>query len=383
MPNVDPLDGGLMPGRDADIGRGAPDFLNEMVLDVRVPEWSLDFEFESFAAPLVREFVRAKWAHIASYWHGMRALVNVVSFKALLWANSPHRYPAGVAVEFCRLAGIPTVGMAHGGLYGSNDVGRSHFITDYEQCDYFFTYGFDQGDVPVSGSVRMPQFIPIGSTKTVPAVKPRKRRKKQHVAVLYPPAVIAKHFFTKAEVSLPLLELFRFQKRILDLLKQYDDATVLLKFLPRSYVRHPLRPYLGRRRFRNVTVVDDISFKECLDRYDARVILIDEQSTPLNQAIVGSDAHIIVYNDPLFSPLTPTARDLLAMRAVVCDTQDEFLRAVKDVLEGRVDVWWGKDDGFVRKYCSYEGDPVARLEEAIIRVVDAGVPEGSRRHGVG
>lgn len=378
LPEVNLGGGGSLPKLNVIRDSEALDFVEEMVLDVRVPGGTLGFEFEALVAPLVREFVRRKWTQIALYWKGMRLLNDAVSVKALLWGNSPHRYPGGVAVEFCRLAGIPTVGMAHGAYCGSNDTGRSLPMTDYEQCDYFFTYGFNGDDGFVHDQTQSPEYVPIGSTVSPAAVSPRKRRKKERVAVLYPPAVIADHFFTKSELSLPLLGLLRFQKRILECLGQYDDR-VVIKFLPHTYARHPLRPYLEEHRPHNITVVDDISFTESLARYDVRVILVDEQSTPLNEALVNSDAHIIVYNDPFFLPLLPQARELLVRRAVVCDTQEDFLQAVEDVREGRVAAQKDRDDGFAREYCSYLGDPVARLEEEIERVVEMGVPKGAQR----
>ena len=317
-----------------------------------------NFDFLSFVTPLITSFLEKKLVNIVRYWRAIDNIHKPTKIDALFWGNSPHRYPGGIVVEFCRIHGIPVIGMQHGGLYGSNRTEKTHFDLDFEKCNFYFSYGFDNRDLKKTypNENEFPQVVPVGSPLIFNLAKRYGFRytKKFKVKVIYT-VDFFNPFFWKFEGRL-LEDLFSFQRQVIGLLSSYTAKyPIILKFLPENYKKHPLKPYLESIEPHRFKVIDDIFFSRTLEKYEAEIILLDSCSTPLSQSLV-TKSEIIVHNDKCM-PLTEEAFKLLNKRAFVCDSLEEYLEQLEKCLNGKVDK---KDLGngeFLKKYCIYKGDP--------------------------
>lgn len=356
------------------------DDFNLMIKDLEQFTEIKDFDFSSFITPLIKDFLKKGLFNIMCYWRSIKRIHRKIKIDLLFWGIPPHRYPAGIVREFCRLKEIPIVGMQHGGGYGSNFAGRTNFDLDFEKCNFWFSYGFNTNDLkkiyPNENSY--PEIIPVGSVRIFKLAAALKsiHRQKIKAKILYPMDFF-QNFFRKTELGIPQNELFNFQKQIVDLLLPYANKyRVTLKFIIGSnYVEQPLKIYLDSLSSHDFKIIEDLSYQTVLNKYEADIILLDNCSTPLNESLVTS-SNIIVYNNQDKSPLTQDAANLLSKRACVCNSKDAFLNQLEKCLNGSA---IEKDLGnreFLEKYCVYKEDPKENIAKAIANITEAANARG-------
>jgi hypothetical protein len=125
-----------------------------------------------------------------------------------------------------------------------------------------------------------------------------------------------------------------------------------------------LRPYIESSYPDKFQIVNDISFTKCLKRYDIDTILIELQSTPLNEAMI-TKSKIIVHNDKTFISLTEDAANALSKRAIICNTREEFLGRIIDCIHDRLPQKDLENREYLEKYCIYKGRPEDNILESI------------------
>ena len=324
-----------------------------------------NFQFASFVMPLVKQFLEATLPDIYRYWKAAENLHHAIKIDVLFWGNPPIRYPGGIVKEFFRLNEVPIVGMQHGGMYGSNHLESTVFDSDFAQCNYWFSYGFDKDSMSaVYPDNKLPEIIPVGSTRISYLAKQYEsaRSAKPQVKILYPVAATKDNFFYVYETADP--RLLHFQKQIIDTLALFNGYRIILKFPVGTYAKHCLRPYVEGSYPDKFQIVDDLSFTECLKRYDVDTILIEQQGTPLNEAVITT-SKIIVYNDATFLSLTKEAASALSERAMICNTREEFLSRIVDCVHNRLPPKDLENREYLEKYCIYKGNPADNILESI------------------
>lgn len=325
-----------------------------------------DFQFTPFAIPLVKQFLEAKLPDIYRCWKAAENLHNAMRIDVLFWGNPPHRYPGGIVKEFFRLNEVPIVGMQHGGIYGSNDMGSTIFDLDFDQCNYYLSYGFCKNTISrIYPDNKLPEIIPVGSTRIYDLANGYmlKKSAESQVKILWPIALMSDNFFYEFEHADPI-GLFRFQRQIIDTLALFNEHRIVLKFPSGTYAQHCLRPYIESSYPDKFWIVDNISFTSCLRKYDIDTILIELQSTPLNEAMI-TNSRIIVHNDKTFISLTEDATDALSKRAIICNTREEFLERIIDCIHNRLPQKDLNNREYLEKYCIYKGKPEDNIFESI------------------
>lgn len=333
---------------------------------------SVNLNFSYFTAPLIENFLKRKINNIIEYWRVINSLHNIIRIDALLWGNSPVRYPSGIVVEFCRRNGIPVLGMQHGGVYGSNiQVGDELFHSDFKHCDYYLSYGFNENSFAeyYHRLNKFPKVIPVGSTKIVYFLKMYSRScrlLRPKIKILYTVNLTEADFFTQGISTIH--NLFNFQREIIKVLTLFSKFKIVIQFYPGTYRTHELMPYIKSFAHNNFIVENKTTFKECLKKYDVETILIEQQSTPLNEA-VGTKANIILYNDENFSPLTKEAYEALTKRAIICDTKERFFKCIRDCLNNKIEQRDLEDRAFLEKYSVYKGEPEKNITKEIASIL--------------
>lgn len=325
--------------------------------------------------PLLKSFYEKKIEDMLRYWNQAKAIQRDNMISMVFWGNSPHRYPAGIVKEYFRINKVPICGMQHGGLYGSNYIGKLLFQTEYNQCDFYFSYGFSESDLKEEersyGLNISLKVIPVGSFRIKKLMDEFKKSYgsslQQYVDIIFPVTVLNNEFFWGFEENTP--RLFEFQKKIIDFLSGFSDKKIIVKFPPGHYLDNPLGIYIEYKYPGKFCVIDDISFPDCLKKFKADTIIIERQSTPLNEAI-ATESNIIVYNDRDWCGLTEKALRLLSKRAVICSDEEGFILKIKDYLEGGVEKKDIHNREFMENYCIYTGDPQDNIEKAIVSLLN-------------
>ncbi len=326
--------------------------------------------------PLLKSFYEKKIKDMLYYWKQAKAIHQRNKIDMVSWGNSPHRYPAGMVREYFRINKVPVCGMQHGGLNGSNHIGRLLFETEYNQCDIYFSYGFSETDLKEEaysyGVSIFSKVKPVGSLRIKRLRDEFKKNcassRRQEVDILLPVTVINNEFYWGFEENAP--RLFEFQKRIIDSLAGFSDKKIIIKFPLGNCLDNPLGFYIEHKYPKKFQVIDNISFSDCLYKFKADTIIIERQSTPLNEAIV-TESNIIVYNDKDWCGLTDKARRLLSKRAIVCDDEEGFFFTINDCLEGRVEKKDIHNREFIENYCIYTGNPQDNIEKTIVSLLNA------------
>jgi hypothetical protein len=325
-----------------------------------------DFQFDSFVRPLVRQFLENKLPDIYRYWKAAENLYNATKIDMFLWAIPPLHYPHGIVKEFFRLNGVPIAGMQHGGTYGSNHMGPTIFDHDLNHCDYYFSYGFNEDTIiKAYTNKKLPKIIPTGSTLISNFAKEYKSKKsiKPQVKVLFVPMFVTNNFFYTYE-NLDL-KLSHFQKQIIDTLALFNEHKIIIKFPPGTYAQHYLRPYIESSYQDKFHIIDNLSFTDCLKRYNVDTILLDiAGTTALSEAVV-TDSKIIAYNNKMFLRLTEEAFNEASKRAVICDTKEEFLSRIIDCIKDSLPPTDLENREYMEKYSVYKGDPTSNILESI------------------
>lgn len=329
------------------------------------------FDFPLFITPLISSYLERKLLEVIRYWQVMEASHKLINIDVLIWGNPPLRYTSGAIREFARIHNIPTIGLQHGGLYGSSETMYYHFDTDYSKCDCYLSYGFTSADIKeqMSSGKKYPRIIPVGSTHTSKLNKIRENKSREEIDILYPLAVRGP-FFASSQIT-PMNKLVNFQKQIINLLLKYPHKRIIISCPPNFNKNYPLKPYLQNLNLAgsNIKLIKDVSFTALLRKYKPKVILIEKNSTPLNEALL-TDSIIVLYNDPIFKTLTKQALASLSKRALVFNAMNDYLESLKDLLNGKVfDLDFGNKE-FLKKYFAYIGNPKENIEEAILGVLN-------------
>ena len=345
-------------------------------------EFLAGIEFKKFMIPLIERFYDDKILDIFEYWKQVEVLHQAYNIDMLFWANPPHRYPAGITKEYFRVHKVPICGMQHGGFYGSSNLGRTIKI-DFNNCDYYFSYGFSKEDLEDDTQfLGKTQIIPVGSTVIKECFDKlkisSKDKTKEKVDILFPVALANDHIFFESELTNP--KLFHLQKEIVDILAVFNGKKIILKFPVGKYMLHPLRPFIEDKYPGRFIIIDNVSFTESLNRYNPLVVLLEESSTPLNEAVV-SGANIIVYNSAQWHALTNSASGLLRRRAVICNDVGSVAENLNDYMSKRMPQQFTdiSNKEFIEKYCIYHGEPQDNIRQEIKHLL-SGVMKKNREY---
>jgi len=325
-------------------------------------------DYKSLSINFIRQYCKLKLPDVLRYWRQAEAVYEKYKPGVAIWNNTPHRYPIGIVREFFRLKNVPICGMQHGGKTGSNDINMRIINTELIDCDYFFSYGFREADINLKRG-EVAKIIPTGSSAMHSFYSRYQESEgtREKVDIIFPIQISNEPFFSRSETLNP--RIFEFQKKIIDLLAKNDNKKILLKFSFGQYENSALGMYIENKYSGKFLIVDHMPFTKCLERYSADTILIEEQSTPLNESII-TENNIVAYNNPEWCGLTNSAFKLLSKRAIICNTEESFLEKVKCSLDSSLEKKDIKNREFWQKYCVYDGVPELNVRDILLSLVD-------------
>lgn len=327
------------------------------------------FDWSAFFFPYIQRYIKLKIGEFVKCWSDVQTLDRKKNIDALLWGNPPLRYPGAIILEYCRLKHIPVFGMQHGGTYGMCESMLSHYDTDYSKCDVFFSYGYDTGDIQeqIPEEKRFPEIIPAGSPLLRDFRQQLARERRDPVDVIYPLAVKNK-FIMESSDTMPSNILFDIQLEVVNLFTSERNKKIIISYPP-SHKDYQIRPFLEKiaKEYPHIKVVAGTPFTTLLSKYCPKLIIVDQVSTTLNQALATSSS-LVVYDDPLFCSLTKKARKILSSRAVICSSSDTMISEIKRMLDNSGSPVENDDESF-RKYCVCDSLPEDKILETISKYI--------------
>ncbi len=273
-----------------------------------------------------------------------------------IWGLPPTAKANSLLFEYLRSVDVPVIGSQHGCLYGEIHE-PWQFVTDFERCDYFFSYGFSADDLKriYPGRESKASIIPVGKLH-----KPRVAETAKSVDVLFPLTNSISIFAGGLTRTFPH-ELTHRQEQILRYLDGLENLEVTIKpFLGASYENCSVMPILaGMKR---AHIVANMTLLDYLSIYSPRVVIIEYPSTPLVELLLF-DAEIFLLWDQFFQ-YDQVVREMLERRVHCFDTVEDMLRAVQAFFAGELPV--KRDDSYCKRYVYREGS-----EQIILRTIES------------
>ena len=85
-------------------------------------------------------------------------------------------------VHYFNIKNKNVIGRQHGGCYVTQKMKEVHYDSDYNNCKYFLTYGFDNNDFNKAYGVNKPpcEIVPVGRKLITQKINPK------YIDILYP-----------------------------------------------------------------------------------------------------------------------------------------------------------------------------------------------------
>lgn len=303
------------------------------------------------ALRIVKAFFNNTFHGMINVWEEISRLDARYHFDGLLWGYSPTiNIENGLISEYFRLKRKPRIGVQHGGAFACKDYGYSHFVSDYDTCEYFVGYGYSNRDLEASFPAKKSRAKILccnaADNGKVQLVRPYKRQLK----VMYVlPDNGEVPFLQLARPNRIDEFLYNFQKSIVDKLSQYNRNEIMIKFAPNNYDNHPLSVYMNK--LKHSFVIETMPFSAVLKKYFAEFILIDIISTPLEQSL-HYESQILAYNHTC-APLTYDAQKLLSKRAVITSDETEFLTYIDKIFDNTFPTRDIQEREYMNKYGTF------------------------------
>lgn len=272
---------------------------------------------------ILEKFISKNIHNMINVWKNIRELDSIYNFEALVWDSPPiTNYRNGMISEYFRLNNKLRIGIQHGGAYGSKDYGYAHFVSDYENCEYYFGYGYSNMEIAKA--------FPKRKSKAQILIKNNKQNKnncvpiKESVKIIYVIPFAFETVFFQCTRPVCIDEYsFELQKIIVRKLSKHCKEKIILKFPPSHYDNHALKVFLDT--LEHSFIIETEPFVNIIEKYSAEYIIMDIASQPLEQSLyLSPNSKLLVYDNPC-APFTNDALCLLSNRAVVTSDTREFI----------------------------------------------------------
>lgn len=229
--------------------------------------------------------------------------------------------------EYLRSLGIPRILMQHGNVYGDQYY-PGHFDSDYDQCDYFLSYGFIKADLDRTYPGRAVEsiIVPVGKPAVV-----RGRAGRKHIDILFP---VTNAFSILDFIHrIPAHELLERQVEILKYFNSRKDLSTVVKPFPGSSFEYTPVLMLAEK-LPNTDFVYNTTLNEFLDHFLPKAVIIEYPSTPLAE-LISEDVEIFLMNDPVI-PYEKSALEKLMKRVHYFENTADLISAVDCFFTGNL-----------------------------------------------
>jgi hypothetical protein len=260
---------------------------------------------------------------------------------------------------YLRSEGVKVVIGQHGALYGEA-YEPWHFDSDFNRCDAFISYGFNQADLRrlYTDKKISPAVYPLGYISPI-----RSRKKKRTITLLFP-ITNTVSIFKGGMSRLPPDKLLERQVRFLEYLNTKKHFKIYIKPLLNSNEDNcAILPLM--RKLRNLTLVNNMTLTQFLGSYHPTSVLIEYPSTPLTE-VIALDTEIFVVPDDT-APYDATVLKKLRRRVHYCPTVEEAIEKMESFFDGKLK--HKRDAGYLSHYV-HKGKTERNIVSLINELVD-------------
>lgn len=309
------------------------------------------------------EFIEKKHQELFLMCEEFELLLKNNNIKLAVWGNPPIHFKKALLFEYLRHKNIKILGAQHGSAY-MEQYCPEHFESDFNNCNYYISYGFDGEDLSrcYPSENIFPSIFPLGRIDK----KENKSFKghKSSIDILFPITNSASAF-AGGFSRMPFGYLCNAQKKIINFLQSLVDHQIYIK------------PMIGANEnnscigswshsFNTIKYIDDISLSEFLEQYIPRICILEFPSTPLQDLIV-LNAEIFLLLDPII-PYENIAFLDLQKRVHCYYDVDSLLTGVSNYLAGNLES--KHDNAFLNHYVSKPS-----TKENILKTIDSIIKE--------
>lgn len=274
-----------------------------------------------------------------------------------VWGNPPIEKSKALIFEYLHSCGIPIMGAQHGCIYGDS-YEPWHFDSDFNNCDYYISFGFDLHDLwrLYPGREIKMQIMPF---KMLHSNGDTCKNKKKNIDFLFP-ITFDMSFFEGGMIRIPPHELTERQIKILEFLNSHENLCNYIKPTKNSNISNlSVIPVL--ERLKNLNIVSYLILREFLARYQPKAVIIEFPSQPLFD-VIHLDVEIFILNNPI-SPYETKALEELKKRVYYAENIEEMLGWIDLFVKGKLPP--KRDNTFYNHYINKDN-----TKENIIELID-------------
>jgi hypothetical protein len=300
--------------------------------------------------------------HIDQYVSEVQEYIDNMKNKVSLgvWGTPPVDRARCLLFEHLTAEGVPVVGTQHGASYGDT-IHPLQFRTDYNRCDYYFTWGFSNSDMKrlYPDTQSRCSVVPVGCSKQI-AVKNYKKK----IDILFPlrdtPSTITLRLARMSPSNVAIR-----QMHLLEYLNSIKDIKVMLKPMRGSNFEKCGSLFL-LKRLNRLHFDNTIDLNSYLQKKTPRAVLIEIPSTPLYECL-NLDIEIFLMNDPI-RPLEEYALKAICKRVHYAESTEEMIKKMNLFFSGRLET--KRDNSFFNHYV-YRKDTKKNILNQIDKIIQA------------
>ncbi|MGA1823513.1 MAG: hypothetical protein ACMUIP_02535 [bacterium] len=262
-----------------------------------------------------------------------------------IWGNPPVGGDRALLYEYLLSKDIPVIGAQHGSAY-CELFSPWHFDSDFNRCDYFFSYGFTKNDLKRVYPDRKPRCVVLPVGRVTNSIGTKKKKKK--IDILFPLSN-TKPVFYGGMVRISPSNLAARQITLLEFLDSLKDFNVIVKPHQGATFEN-CGPLIMVNRLKRVKVEKRMTLNTYLQKNMPRAVLIEYPSTPLYDCI-PLDTEIFLLTESTTDAIKPYddhALQLLSKRVHYADTIESIIKKMTSFYEGTLES--KRDDTFYNHY---------------------------------
>ncbi|MGE5417654.1 MAG: hypothetical protein ACM3UZ_13030 [Acidobacteriota bacterium] len=279
-----------------------------------------------------------------------------------IWGLPPVDPVRALLYELLRSENITVIGAQHGSCY-VDSIFPWHFDSDFNNCDYYLSYGFDELDLARAypGSECRAKILPYGKVKlAVEKMGPIK----PPIKILFPLTTTTSMLGGGITRLLPH-EITERQIAILEFLNSIQGIQAYVKPVPGSTIENcAILPLLNK--YPNLVLVNDATLLEFLNKTNPQVIVFEFPSTPLME-VLPLNAEIFCMNDPV-NPYEHHALKMLRGRVHYAEDVSELINQLDRFLKGEIE---GKRDIDFLNHYVYKKNSRENIVDFIVNAVES------------
>ena len=283
--------------------------------------------------------------------------INKISLA--IWGNPPDGCARALLFEFLSSEGIPVIGAQHGCSYGDT-IYPWHFSSDFDRCDYFFSWGFSHKDMKRLYPDKQPKcsVVPVGRSNQLSVNIIGKR-----IDILFP------IMFTGSALGstgIPYTKLAARQIKLLEYLNKLKEIKVTVKPFRWATFDNCGSLIAIKKRLKRLEVDDNMDLNSYLQKKMPRAILIEFPSTIIYECS-QFDIEIFLMNNPLL-PYEEYALKDICKRVHYTESAEAMIKKLDSFLDGRLES--KRDNSFFNHYV-YKKDAKMNVLKQIDKIIQA------------